>query len=112
MQVLVNIGKEDENYLPSLAYALRQRGLEAVSTKKELELGQLLSLAKNTGCGAILLSNEDTLKHCVSGSNPTADNWRGSRLNYSTPVIVINKLAHLHTVAHGKWLLDKDLVQS
>lgn len=109
MQVLVNIGKEDENHLPSFAYALRQRGLEAVSTKKELELGQLLSLAKNTGCGAILLSNEDTLKHCVSGSNPTADNWRGSRLNFSTPVIVINKLAHLNTVAHGKWLLDKDL---
>lgn len=109
MQVLVNIGKDDENYLPSLAYALRQRGLEAVSTKKDLELGQLLTLAKNTGCGAILLSNEETLKQCVTGSNPTADNWRGSRLNFSTPTIVINKLAQLNTVSHGKWLLDRDL---
>ena len=95
--------------MPQLAYALRKQGLSALSTSKDLELGQLLQKASNSNCKAILLCNEQTLKHCVPGNNPTADNWRGSRLNFSVPVIVINKLAQLNTVPYADWLLAKDL---
>lgn len=109
MTILVNINPEDEPHLPQLAGILRRAGQEAMSTKKAFELGQLLALAKRTGCTAILLSNEETLRHCVPGDKPTVDNWRGSRLNYSVPIIVINKLHHINTIPYGKWLLEKDI---
>lgn len=109
MLVLVNISPEEEPHLPQLAYFLRRAGLEAMSTKKSLDLGSLISLAKRANCAAILLCNEETLRHCVPGNKPTLDNWRGSRLNFSVPTIVINKLAQINKVPHAKWLLEKDL---
>lgn len=111
MQVLVNFNKEDAGHLPSLAYYLRRAGLTALSTSKTLEMGQIIDYAKNNGCRAILLANTGTLARCVPGDNPTLDDWRGSRLNFSVPIIVINKISHLNTVAHGGWLLEKDLLK-
>lgn len=109
MDLLINYGKEDAAYLPSMAHELRQRNHNAFSTAKDCTLQELLERAKTHNCKAILLSNEDTLRNLVPGKNPTVDNWRGSRLNYSIPIIVINKFAHLHRVPHGRWLLGKDL---
>lgn len=111
MQVLVNLGKDEEPYISQLAMILRSQGLQALSTKRTLTLEELLSLAKRSGCSAILLSNEETLANLVPGKDPTIDMWRGSRLNYSVPVIVINKLAHINTVSHGRWLLEKDIAK-
>jgi DNA polymerase I-like protein with 3'-5' exonuclease and polymerase domains len=109
MRVLVNYSKADKPHLSSLAYILRQHGITALSTAKDLTIGELLSQAKTTSCDAILLCNEQTLRYCVPGDAPTLDKWRGSRLNFSTPTIVINKLEHIRTVPHGQWLLEQDV---
>lgn len=111
MRVLVNYGKEDKPRLGQLAYILQDHGISAFSTAHDLTLGELLKKASDASCNAILLSNESTLSQCVheEKNNPTVDNWRGSRLNFSIPTFVINKLAHIDTVPYGRWLLNKDL---
>ncbi len=111
MRVLVNYNKWEKPHLPSLAYVLRQQGVTALSTAKDLTIGELLEQAAQTNCGAILLSNEQTLRYCVPGEAPSADKWRGSRLNFKIPTIVINKLEHIRTVPHGQWLIEKDIAK-
>lgn len=109
MRVLVNYGKDDKPRLDQLAYVLQNHGISAFSTAYDLTLGELLKKAHDANCQGILLCNEATLAQCVNESDPTVDNWRGSRLNFSIPTFVINKLAHIDTVPYGRWLLDKDL---
>lgn len=109
MRVLVNYSKEEKGNLSSLAYILQKHGVSALSTAADMTIGEMLNKAKLASCDAILLSNEQTLRYCVPGETPTVDKWRGSRLNFSVPTIVINNLAHIHTVPHGAWLLDKDV---
>lgn len=109
MRVLVNYHKSEAKYLSQLAYFLRQAGIEAVSTAKVLTISELTAKAKHGSASAILLCNEETLRNCVPGDHPTLDKFRGTRLNFSVPTIICNSLAHVNTVAHGSWLLEKDL---
>lgn len=109
MRVLVNYSKSDKPHLASLAYILRQAGVTALSTVKDLTIGELLGQAKQASCDAILCCNEQTLRYLVPGENPSVDKWRGSRLNLSVPTIIINKLEHIRTVPHGEWLLQQDI---
>jgi DNA polymerase I-like protein with 3'-5' exonuclease and polymerase domains len=109
MRLLVNYGKEDKGYLPALAYILKARNIQAVSTATTCTIGELQAKAEMAGCDAILLCNVETLRNCVSAKDPTLDAWRGSRLEYKIPIIVGNSLSHVHSVPHGEWLLKKDL---
>lgn len=109
MQILLNYDKNERDYLPAMATILRNRGLNAMSTALPLSMQELVHKAKTSGCSAIAVCNEQTLRNLVPGDSPTLDQWRGSRLNFEVPVIVLNKLAHIHTVAYGRWLLEKDL---
>lgn len=109
MRVLVNYSKADKPHLAALAYILRNAGITALSTAKDLTIGELLGQAKQTSCDAILCCNEQTLRYLVPGESPTLDKWRGSRLNFSVPTIIINKLEHIRTVPHGEWLLQQDI---
>jgi DNA polymerase I-like protein with 3'-5' exonuclease and polymerase domains len=109
MKILVNYQVADKNYLNQLAYLLRERGLDAVSSSMPMTASELTSKAKLAGCTAILLCNEKTLQNIVADSKATLDKHRGSRFQLSVPVIVCNTLAHINTVDHGRWLLGKDL---
>lgn len=111
MRVLVNYSKDDKPHLSSLAHILRGMGVTAMSTAKDLTIGELLGYAKQTSCAAIILCNEQTLRYCVPGDKPSLDKWRGSRLNLSVPTIIVNKLEHIRTVPHGQWLLERDLAK-
>lgn len=116
-RVLVNYDKADKGFLPILAFHLRKFNIEAFSTAKELTISELYNQALTVNADAILIINDITLGNCVPGDNPTLDKWRGSRLNIRLPIggnknipaIVLNKLAHIKTVSHGSWLLEKDL---
>jgi len=66
-------------------------------------------LAKQASCQGIFLCNQETLANCVPGQKPTLDLYRGSRLDFSVPVIVGNSLLQIHTVDHGKFVLETDL---
>lgn len=109
MRILVNYTPTEKQYLGGLAYLLKQMGINAVSSSAGMTVGELLQKAKTTGCTAILLCNEETLHQCVPGEKATLDKWRGSRLNFSVPVIVCNSLAHMYTKPEGEWLLRRDL---
>lgn len=109
MRVLVNYSKEDKPHLSGLAHILRNLGITALSTSKDLSIGELLGQARSTNCSAIILCNEQTLRYCVPGEKPTLDKWRGTRLNFNVPTIIVNKLEHIRTVPHGQWLLERDL---
>lgn len=109
MRILVNYHPTEKDQLSQLAHYLRKAGLQGLSTSATLTPGELVEKAKQASCQAIFLINPDTLHSCVTGSKPTLDKHRGSRLNFSIPVIVGNKLDHINTVPHGKWLLEQDL---
>lgn len=109
MRILVNYQKEDQAYLPILQYHLKQRRLEAIATNMELSIGELLAKAQASNCAAILLCHSGTLKNCVPGDKPTLDAYRGSRLNFSIPVIVCNPISHCHTIDEGTFILERDL---
>lgn len=109
MKILVNYEPGEKQFLSQLNYFIKNAGHTAVATSAVHEVGELLQKAKNASCDGILLCNAATLRNLVPGKNPTLDQYRGSRLNYSIPVIVCNSLAHINTVNHGSWLLEKDL---
>lgn len=109
MRILVNYQSSDQGYLSMLAFILKQEGLEAVSTKQALTFSELQTKAKLGKADAILVANQQTLENLAPSNKPTLDEYRGSRLNFSTPIIIANPLEHLKTVPHGEWLLKKDL---
>ena len=88
---------------------MRDMRYTAVSTGKVLTISELVNAAKSANCQGIFLCNAGTLRNLVPGNNPTLDMYRGSRLNYSVPVVIGNSLAHIHTLDHGKFILQTDL---
>ena len=111
MKVLLNYDKAERDYLGAVAHIFRKLGIDAMSTAANLTIGELMHKAQITGCNAIVCNNEQTLRYLVPGDKPTVDKWRGSRLNFEVPTIIVNKFAHIHTVAHGSWLLEQDLAK-
>lgn len=112
MKVLVNYYKEERKYLPILSSLLKKRGVSAAATPELYGISDLLAVAKKAEANAILVCNEKTLANLVqvpAGKKPSLDSFRGSRLNFSTPAIVINSLAQLHTVKYGRFILENDL---
>lgn len=109
MRILVNYHPSEKDNLVQLGHYLRQAGLQGLSTSATLSPGELVDKAKRAACQGIFLVNEDTLHSCVTGTKPTLDKHRGSRLNLSVPTIVGNRLDHINTVPYGPWLLEQDL---
>lgn len=109
MRVLLNYDKEERDYLSVVAHIFRGMGIQAVSTPANMQLFELIAKAKMASCDAILMCNTQTLRNMVPGEKPSLDMWRGSRLIYDVPAIIINSLTHIHKVPHGKWLLEHDL---
>lgn len=109
MKILVNFNETERNMLPVLGYYIRQLGYTSVATSKTHTISDLISKAKGNNCDGIFLCNTNTLANCVPGTSPTLDLYRGSRLDYSIPIIVGNSLNQMNTVIHGKFILQKDL---
>lgn len=111
MRVLLNYDSAEKDRLSAIAYILRNAGVNALSTSHNLSISELMAKARIANCDAILCSNSQTLRSLVPGDKPSLDAWRGTRLNFEVPVIVINSLAHIHTVPHGKWLMERDILK-
>lgn len=112
MKVLINCTKEEKEYLPVVAGLLKNRGHTAVSISETLGITTSQNLAKKAQANAIIMANETSLANLVNSngnSAPSLDAFRGSRLNFDIPVIVVNSFNHINTVKWGKWLLEKDL---
>lgn len=109
MRILLNFDKSEKEYLSTFAYFMQTLGYDAASTSKNLTIGELMHMAKQVKADFIVCNNEQTLRYLVPGNAPTVDQWRGSRLNFEIPCLIVNKFAHIHTVPHGRWLLEQDL---
>lgn len=111
MKILLNYDKKLENYKGVIAGLAKTKGLEVLATGRTLQIAELLEAAKSIKAEGILLANEDTLQHCIADSSKkiTLDKYRGSRLNFSIPVIVGAPLDHLRKIPYGKWLYERDL---
>jgi DNA polymerase I-like protein with 3'-5' exonuclease and polymerase domains len=114
MKILVNYDIQNKKFLPFLANLLKEQGHYGLTTSKTYEIGNLLIAANAAQCDAILLSNEETLANCVKSEeekNPSLSTWRGSRLNFSIPTIVISPLTHLKSLPYGEFVMRKDLAK-
>lgn len=109
MRVLVNYELSEKGMLSSLAYLCKRMGLEASGTSKEYHPAELIALAKKSGCSGILIANTATLRNIVNNKKATLDAYRGSRFAFPVPAVVINRLTHIHTVAHGEFLMNIDI---
>jgi len=112
VRVLVNYEAEEKGYLPMLAGILKNHGHTAAATTETLSVTTAQSLTKKAEASALILCNASTLAnlvHIPTKKEASVSTFRGSRLNFDPPVIVINPLAHIRSVPYGKWLLEKDL---
>ncbi len=112
MLVFVNYDKEQKANLPILASILKKRGIHAVASASKFGISDLIGTAKKANANAIIMANEETLSNLVQVPNKKAASlatFRGSRLNFSIPAIVVNPLDHVHTVKYGKFLLESDV---
>lgn len=108
MRILINFDPREQAFLTVLSYHIKQRGWEALTSKDVLSIGELLHKATIGKCEAIFCVNEGTLRELTT-NNATLDDYRGSVLRYSIPVVIGNSLAHTQTVPEGSFLLGKDL---
>lgn len=114
MRVLVNYSPEEKERLPILGSELKKRNIQAIASNATYGITDLLSAAKKGLVDAVVCSNEATLANLVQVPTKTTASlahFRGSRLNFSTPVLIINPLEHLHTVKYGRFVLEKDLAK-
>lgn len=109
MKVLVNYELSEKLLLPTIAGFLKREGVQAMASSEVLTMAELLGKARLAGADAIVLCNEGTLRNLTMNKKSTLDGYRGSRFNFSIPVIVTNKINHVHTVNHGSFLLQRDL---
>ena len=109
MKLLFNCTKEDKAHKGELAHLLGE-SRSAVISSKDYDQTSLLATASlpQVRAEAILCNNPKTLKNLVPGTANPSD-WRGSILRYSVPVLCISPLSHIHSIAHGEWLLRQDL---
>jgi len=111
MRLLFNCTKEDKFNKGELAHLLGP-DRSAILSSKEYDQTELLAASNlpQVKADAILCSNPNTLSNLVPGAANPSD-WRGSILRYSTPVLCIAPLHHIHSVTSGEWLLRQDLAK-
>lgn len=109
MRVLVNYDPKEKPYLSLLAYALKGAGLQAFSTVATMTMSELMNKADVVAADAVLVCNPSTLQNLTQDPTASLDAYRGSRLNYRKPTIILNSLSHLVSKPDGEWLLHLDL---
>jgi len=105
---LVNINSRDRRHAHELTSRLRDVGYIAKATYEDMSISRLLATAKSIKADVIVCSREGTLVNLVSGKCNLED-WRGSRINLSIPVLIISPLSHVYSTATGAKLLDLDI---
>jgi DNA polymerase I-like protein with 3'-5' exonuclease and polymerase domains len=113
VKLLVNLSGDDIQSAGLLKAMLHARGHSAASIHRSLSMEQLLAYAKQVKAEAILCSNPDTLNNIINiGSKSEEEGvslWRGARINFSIPVLVIEPTYHITAVQHGQFLMENDL---
>lgn len=112
MRILLNYDAHLENSKGTIGQLLKSKGYAVMSTSKTLTISEILDAGKKIQADGVLLANEETLKNLVnsdSGLKVSLDKYRGSRLDFSIPIIVGAPIDHLRKVRHGRWLYERDI---
>ena len=110
MKLLLNISPDDFDTVGLLSGLLIKRHHRAKVSAKTYTIESLIATAKNVEAEAILCSNPETLKHIApTGKDSKHEDWRGARLNFSIPVLVISPCHHIVSVPEGEFLMETDL---
>lgn len=106
MHLLVSVSQEDLPYLNHLDKLIRSLGHTAIASKNPVsDLNDIMGLAKRAKANAILLISTINIKTLFG--NP--QDFRGSVVSCSIPIIILAPLKHLQTTNTGKWILEQDL---
>jgi len=115
MRLLLNVSPDDKRFIGMYQNILRNHGHTALMSSSTYEATELVGIAKDKYCDAIIISNTSSLEKITNRpmvgnkKGATLDEYRGSRFNYNVPIYCINPLEHLVAVPFGRWLLDRDL---
>lgn len=109
MKFLLNYEASEQKFLTSAAHLIKTQGHTALALVGERNSIELIEKAKEAECDAILICNEKTLRNIVDYPKATLDSYRGSKLPLDFPNKVLNKLHQIHTVAHGRFIFDRDI---
>lgn len=109
MLVLVNIGSRDKSYQGLLVHEFSQRGIKGKVIAKELGMEELLMIARKIKADAIYCVNPSTLTHLVPGVKPSLEDWRGSVLQTSIPIVLGLPIYNIHHRKAGKAFFSIDV---
>lgn len=111
MKVLANISREENDLQGLLKQSFSSYGLSGKGASRTYEIGELINAARVSGCDAIFVTNPNTLKNIVNDPRPSLEDWRGSVLKTSIPIVISNPLAHINTKPEGKKLHTIDVAK-
>lgn len=109
MRALINYSMQEKHFLPMFNVELSKKHIQSVTSSKTLSISQIEQLATHTNVDCVIVVNSGTLQNITGLPKASLDDWRGSILKFKVPVLVVNSLAHMVTINHGKWLLRNDL---
>lgn len=112
MQVFINLDSQDLTTRGLFISKVHAAGHSGKVSSRGYELMELLAVAKAAGAEAILCTNLATLSKVAStGDKSNLASWRGSRINTSIPILVLQPTAHIFSLPYGEWLLKNDLAK-
>lgn len=109
MRVLANIAPDERKHVHSLAKAAR--GVTFIACTQSLTPTSLNAALAEANADAAVCTNPSTLLAISGEKKASLDDWRGSVLNYTKPVLVLNPLRHTVTKPEGGWLLKQDMTK-
>ena len=108
--ILCNITNEDATKQIRLVDKLNARGFYNLKVSKQALTIDTIKIAEEKGYKFIICSNPDSIANLVpQGEGVSQQDWRGSVIFYSVPVLIINPLMHLYTTDTGEFILNADL---
>lgn len=111
MRILINITESERSYQGHLLQEFRSLGYKGAVTTKAYTIDRITQLAKARGVDAIFCTHPGTIQQCVPAKSGkiNQDDWRGSVLKTSVPIVISNPLQHIRSKIIGKLLFQIDV---
>ncbi len=108
MIVLINISSRDRNSQGHIVKELNRLGLKGKIIARKCGMEEILLIARKVKASAIYCCNSETLKNLVGDSNPSLEDWRGSVLQTSIPIVIGLPIFNIFARKIGRKLFQID----
>lgn len=109
MRILLNCGVNEKSYRQPIATWAKASGAAVQVTYGEKSIEDLQTKARIYDIDAIIVSCQETWRGLVGAGKGTHQDWAGSVLWFTPPVLIVNPLAQVRTTPIGSWLLSMHL---